>query len=406
MPPWCSRVSDIAFIIFLNCSLQVMSYQYQDKGERSTVLKKLHRLVVKVGSNLVRENPSARTAELIGQLAALRTRGIEVILVTSGAIPLGMSILERTTRPKDMAKIQALAALGQCYLMRHYENACEGLGFHCAQLLLTAADLQNRDRNLHVTACLQALLEEGVLPVINENDSVSVEQIKIGDNDTLAAMVATMVGADLTVLLTTIDGFHESQMPGGELGQRISVIRELDDRLLTMAGSTDGNPYSTGGMITKLHAASICTTGGHALAIVDGHDFSQLGRFLGGEDIGTLFLKPGLAHPMRSWQRFLAFFSEPAGSLILDAGATDALIRHNKSLLPGGVLGSSGTFRHGDTVRLVGPDRTEIARGVVNFSYEELAKICGAKTTELAGRLGHPVENTEVVHKDYLVIIK
>ena len=383
-----------------------MNYQYQDQGERAAVLQKVRRLVVKVGSNLVRETPAARTGELIDQLVALRKRGIEVILVTSGAIPLGMNILNRKNRPKDMAKIQALAALGQCYLMRHYENACEAHGFHCAQLLITAADLQNRDRNLHVTACLEALLEAGVLPVINENDSVSVEQIKIGDNDTLAAMVATMLGADLTVLLTTIDGFHESGKADGELGQRISVIRELDDRLLAMAGSTDGNPYSTGGMITKLHAASICTTGGHALAIVDGHDFGNLKRFLEGEDLGTLFLQPDLSHPMRSWQRFLAFFSEPAGSLILDAGATDALIRHNKSLLPGGVLGSSGTFRKGDTVRLVGPDRTEIARGVVNFSYEELAKICGAKTSELSSRLGHPVENTEVVHKDYLVIIK
>ena len=383
-----------------------MNYQYQDKGERQAVLRKLRRLVVKVGSNLVRENPAVRTAELIGRLAALRSRGIEVILVTSGAIPLGMSILERTTRPKDMAKVQALAALGQCYLMRHYENACEAHGFHCAQLLLTAADLQNRDRNLHVTACLRALLEEGVLPVINENDSVSVEQIKIGDNDTLAAMVATMLGADLTVLLTTIDGFHENEKPDGPLGQRISVIRELDDRLLAMAGTTDGNPYSTGGMVTKLHAASICTTGGHALAIVDGHDFNDLERFLDGEDCGTLFLQPSLTHPMRSWQRFLAFFSEPAGTLILDAGAADAVTNRNKSLLPGGLLGASGTFRKGDAVRLVGPDRTEIARGVVNFSYGELARICGAKTTELATRLGHPVENTEVVHKDHLVIIK
>lgn len=381
-----------------------MNYQHQDKGERQAVLKQMRRLVVKVGSNLVRENPAKRTRELIHQLSTLRKRGVEVILVTSGAIPLGMSILNRTSRPKDMAKVQAMAALGQCYLMRHYENACEELGFHCAQLLLTAADLQNRDRNLHVTACLRALLDEGVLPIINENDSVSVEQIKIGDNDTLAAMVATMVGADLTVLLTTIDGFHESASPKGSLGKRISVIRELDDHLLAMAGSTDGNPYSTGGMITKLHAASICTTGGHALAIIDGHDFTELERFLLGEDCGTLFLQPNLPHPMRAWQRFLAFFSEPSGTLILDEGAADALTNRNKSLLPGGVLGSSGVFRKGDTVRLVGPDRKEIARGVVNFSYEELAKICGAKTSELATRLGHPVENTEVVHKDYLVL--
>ncbi|MBP5299935.1 MAG: glutamate 5-kinase [Victivallales bacterium] len=382
-----------------------MNYQYQDNGERKAVLSRLRRLVVKVGSNLVRENPAERTRQLVAQLAALRARDIEVILVTSGAIPLGMSVLGRTARPRELAKIQALAALGQSHLMRHYENACEEHSFHAAQLLLTAADLQNRDRNLHVTACLRALLEEKVLPVINENDSVAVEQIKIGDNDTLAAMVATMLGADLTVLMTTIDGFHETGHDG-TLGKRFSVIHELDDQLLAMAGTTDGNPYSTGGMITKLHAASICTTGGHALAIVDGHDFANLEKLLAGEDIGTLFLQPNLPHPMRSWQRFLAFFSEPAGTLVLDAGAADALANHNKSLLPGGILGSSGTFRQGDTVRLLAPDRTEIARGVVNFSYEELAKICGAKTTEVATRLGHPVEATEVVHKDYLVLTR
>ena len=171
-----------------------MNYQYQDNGERRALRAKLRRIVVKVGSNLVRENPAQRTRELVAQLADLREQGCEVILVTSGAIPLGMSVLGRTTRPKDLAKIQALAALGQSHLMRHYENACEEHGFHAAQLLLTAADLQNRDRNLHVTACLQALLEDKILPVINENDSVSVEQIKIGDNDTLAAMVATMLG--------------------------------------------------------------------------------------------------------------------------------------------------------------------------------------------------------------------
>ncbi len=380
-----------------------MNYQYQDTGERRRTLDGVRRVVVKTGSNLLRSNPKERTRELIDQIAALRQRGIEVTLVTSGAIPVGMGILGKTIRPKEVARVQALAALGQCRLMHYYENACEANGFHCGQLLLTSADLKDRERNIHVAASLRMLLEEGCLPIINENDSVCVDEIKIGDNDTLAAYVATILNVDLTILMTTVDGFRETDSEGN-LGERFSVIDQLDNRLLGMAGSTDGNQYSTGGMLTKLHAASICTTSGHPLAIVDGHDFANLGKFFAGEDIGTLFIAPKQAKPMRSWQRFLAFFSEPAGELILDAGAAEAVACRDKSLLPGGVLGASGAFQAGESVRLVTADRTEIARGIVNFSYTEVARICGCRTSELHHRLGHPVETPEVVHKDYLVL--
>ncbi|MBO7741630.1 MAG: glutamate 5-kinase, partial [Victivallales bacterium] len=289
------------------------------------------------------------------------------------------------------------------YLMQHYDNACEKHGFHCAQLLLTAADLKDRERNAHVTGCLRALHSEGVLPIINENDSVCVDEIKIGDNDTLAAYVAAMVNADLTILLTTIDGFRET-MEDGSLGRRISVITELDDKLLAMAGSTDGNQFSTGGMVTKLHAASISMTSGHALAIIDGGSFSILEDFFAAKDVGTIFNGCSSHRPMRSWQRFLAFFSQPKGELFLDSGAAAAVANNNRSLLPSGILGLRGAFSQGDTVSLIAPDRTEIARGIVNFSYHELARICGVKSSEIAHILGHPVDNPEAVHKDYLVL--
>lgn len=378
-----------------------MNYSYQDNGQRRKLLQGIRRIVVKTGSNLVRDNTQQRTDQLIQQIYQLRQRGVEVTLVTSGAIPLGMGILGRRTRPRDLPHRQALAALGQCYLMQHYERACEARGFHCAQMLLTAADLNDRERNRHVAACLGALHADGVLPIINENDSVCVDEIKIGDNDTLAAYVATMQNADLTVLLTTVDGFHE--MSGGEMGQRLSLITDLDRHILSMAGSTDGNQYSTGGMLTKLHAASICMTSGQALAIVDGRDFANLEHFLAGEDIGTLFHCPG-RRPMRSWQRFIAFFSEPAGALYLDAGAAEAVSRNNRSLLPGGILGVSGAFQSGDTVLILDANRQEIGRGIVNFSYSDLARICGARTAELEARLGHPVDIPEAVHKDFLVL--
>lgn len=382
-----------------------MSFHYTDNGERKKTLAHVKRVVVKVGSNILREDPAGRTAALVDQIAALSRKGIEVILVTSGAIPLGMTILGKTTRPKELAKVQGLSALGQCYLMRHYENACEKHGFHCAQLLLTAADLRDHARNVRVAECIRALLDEGILPIINENDSVSVAEIKIGDNDTLAAMVAAMLNADLTILMTTIDAFHEA-LPNGEegFGRRFSVVTELDQELLAMAGSTDGNPYSTGGMMTKLHAASICMTAGRALAIVDGRDSDNLGRFLSGEDLGTLFCHSSAKNPMRSWQRFLAFFSEPAGAIVVDEGAAEALCHRNKSLLPGGILGISGAFRKGDSVQILDVQRREIARGIVNFASDELARICGAKSSSIAELLGHPVEATEAVHKDYLVL--
>ncbi len=381
-----------------------MSFHYTDNGERKKTLSGVKRVVVKVGSNVLREDPAGRTAALVEQIAQLTKAGIEVILVTSGAIPLGMTILGKTTRPKELAKVQGLSALGQCYLMRHYEDACEQHGFHCGQLLLTAADLRDHERNVRVAECIRALLDEGILPIINENDSVTVAEIKIGDNDTLAAMVAAMLNADLTILMTTIDAFHEVLPEGKGFGKRFSVVTELDQELLSMAGNTDGNQYSTGGMMTKLHAASICMTAGYALAIVDGRDFSNLGRFLAGEDIGTLFCRSGAKNPMRSWQRFLAFFSEPAGAIVVDDGAEEALCRRNKSLLPGGILGISGAFRKGDPVQILNARREEIARGIVNFASDELARICGAKSASIAELLGHPVEATEAVHKDYLVL--
>ena len=380
-----------------------MNYSYADRGERRRILTTSRNIVVKVGSNLLRNMPAERTEELIGELARLRNSGYTVTLVTSGAIPVGMGILGKNTRPRELAQRQALAALGQCYLMQHYDNACEKHGFHCAQLLLTAADLKDRERNAHVTGCLRALHAEGVLPIINENDSVCVDEIKIGDNDTLAAYVAAMVNADLTILRTTIDGFRETNADGS-LGQRISVITELDDKLLAMAGSTDGNQFSTGGMITKLHAASISMTSGHALAIIDGTSFSVLTDFFAGKDIGTLFNGCSSNRPMRSWQRFLAFFSQPKGELFLDAGAANAVAHNNRSLLPSGVLGLRGAFEQGDTVSLIAPDRTEIARGIVNFAYFDLARICGVKSSDIAHILGHPVDNPEAVHKDYMVL--
>lgn len=382
-------------------------YSFQDEGERGKVLPGVKRVVVKVGTQLLRGNKKAgaaeRIAELVKALHGLRQRGLEVILVSSGAVGFGMSALGMQQRPRKIACLQALAALGQSHLMSCYGSVCEAYGFHCAQLLLTAADLHERKRNGHVTQCINALLEQNVLPIINENDSVCVDEIKVGDNDTLAAYVASMLRADLTIILTTVDGMLLCERDKAELGPRLSVVHELSEEIMCMAQGTDGNPYSVGGMITKLRAAQIVNHSGEALLIANGKDFEVLSRIMAGEDLGSLFL-PARKNRLHARQRFLAFFSEPSGSLIIDAGAEKAILKNNRSLLPGGVLGSIGVFQRGDTVRIVNSERKELARGIVNFDFDEVAKICGQQSGELSRLLEREVEHQEIVHRDYLVL--
>ncbi|MCK5805189.1 MAG: glutamate 5-kinase, partial [Lentisphaeria bacterium] len=234
-----------------------MDYAYIDGEYRARALQGVRRVVVKVGTRLLTDmegwSKAERVGQLVGAIAQLRDRGLEVILVSSGAIGAGMAMLKTTRRPKTVRGLQAHAAVGQSRLMSLYETACVGHGFHCAQLLLTAGDVKDHERHLNVTSCLEELLARGVLPIINENDSVSVEELKFGDNDLLAALVATMTRADLTVLLTTVDGMYNPKAEGER--KRLSVVCELTDEVLAMAGETDGNHFSVGGMLTKLQAA-------------------------------------------------------------------------------------------------------------------------------------------------------
>ena len=382
-----------------------MSFAYQDDGARAQVLPGVRRMVIKVGSRLLADMPGATSAqrirELVAQISLLRQRGIDVILVSSGAIAAGMAALGTVRRPTLIPALQAHAAVGQSRLMYLYETACAEHGFVCAQLLLTAEDVRRRDRNLNISCCLDELLSQGVLPVINENDSVSVHEIKFGDNDTLAALVGAMTCTPLTVLLTTIDGMRERTEAG--LGERLSVVHRITPRVKGMAGGTDGNQLSVGGMVTKVRAAELVTRAGEALWIADGHDFAVLGRLAGGADTGTLFLPPANTHRMPSHKRYLAFCAAPAGDLLLDAGAAHAIHAQGRSLLPSGVREVRGAFKEGATVRLLGPDGAELARGICNFSQPELDRIKGHHSNEIAALLGHEGYE-EVVHRDRMVL--
>lgn len=383
-----------------------MKYEYSDNGARANSLANVKRIVVKVGSKLLMDMPNQtamqRIEELVSQIHTLKQRGFEVIIVSSGAIATGMTLLQTKKRPKSLALLQAHAAVGQCHLMQLYENAAAKYGFHCAQMLLTAADVHDQERHTYIAQCLDAILKQNALPVINENDSICVDEIKIGDNDTLAALVAGMMRADLTVLLTTVDGMAERDS-NGKLGKRISVVQEMDADFLAMAQGTDGNSFSVGGMITKLRAATMVTRSGEALWIADGTHFDVLNDVFSGKDSGTLFVPIRKGH-MHARQRFLAFFSEPHGDIIIDRGAEHALKDSGKSLLPRGILGVSGNFKRGDTVRILNVDRTEIARGMVNYSNADLALICGCQTAELPKRLGRQPEYEEAIHRDFLVL--
>ena len=384
-----------------------MQYDHEARGPRAEILSGVRRVVVKIGSRLLMDMPGAtaaeRIAQVVGEADRLRRRGLEVILVSSGAVAAGMVLLQTRRRPRRMPALQAHAAVGQCELMNLYETASSRLGFHCAQLLITAADMHDQERHDSVSSCLEAILRAGALPVINENDSVCVDEIKVGDNDTLAALVSSMCRADLTILLTTVDGMSERDRETGELGRRISVVREMDAEFLAMAQGTDGNGFSVGGMVTKLRAAAMVSRSGEALWIADGRDFGVLGALFAGEDVGTVFV-PSRKGRMHAKQRYLAFFSEPQGELIVDRGAEMALLQAGRSLLPQGILGMRGVFRRGDTVRILNVDRQEIARGVVNYSTAELSLVCGGPGADLRRTPGRQPPCEEAVHRDFMVL--
>lgn len=369
---------------------------------RREVVDGVRRVVVKVGTRLLTDMAAVpkgqRIRELVAEVAALRDRGLDVIVVSSGAIGAGMLLLNVDERPTDLSQLQALAAIGQSRLMSLYEGACQEHGFHCAQLLLSAEDFRDRKRHLNVRNCLHALLQHRVLPIINENDTVSVDEITFGDNDRLAALVAAIVPADLTILLTSVDGLRERT--GAGLGKRVSVVTELAADIRAMAGDSEDARFSTGGMLSKLEAAAITMSCGEHLWIADGRRFGVLREIFTGADVGTLFL--GNPARLTAAKRYLAFCTAPAGTLTVDAGAVAALHR-GASLLPIGIREVAGTFEKGDMVTVRGPHGSAIAQGISNYASDELERIKGCRTPAIRETLGHDSYG-EAIHRDNMVV--
>ena len=367
---------------------------------REQIIKDAKQIVIKVGTRLLTD--SSLIPAIIRQIAVLRENGYRVMLVSSGAVGVGMKRMGLEKRPSAIAAVQALAAVGQSALMSLYEKECLKYGFHAGQMLLTAEDLSNRNRHLNVLNCINSLWSQGNLPIVNENDSVSIDEIKFGDNDTLAAMLAIMTRSDLTVLLTTVDGLH-SVDSFGELDERIPLVTEITDKMKESASGTDDASLSIGGMITKLRAAEMITSAGEYMLIADGRDKNIIERIFNCDDVGTLFL-PTSEKQMQSKKRWLNFFSKTSGSLVIDDGAVKAITEKGSSLLPSGIIEFSGDFLRGDTVNIVDCNGELIAKGLTSFSSDDLAQIIGEKSCGIRRILGS--DDEEVVHRNNMSKLK
>jgi glutamate 5-kinase len=362
---------------------------------------RLKRVVVKLGTGvLVSEDGRidvARNAAVCAQLAALRAQGTEVIVVSSGAVGLGMAELKLAKRPKDLAKKQACAAIGQGLLMQTWRAGFAAHGIAVAQVLLTHDDLRVRSRYLGVGETLRQLIAYGAVPVINENDTVSAAEIKFGDNDTLSAMVASLVEANHLIILSTAPGLID--LKGTR--QIVPVVDRITPQIEAMAGGTSSET-AVGGMISKISAAKIATRAGCGVFIASGAEPDIVNRLLGGTGPGTFFVPSGL--PLESKKRWLAYFQRPTGTILLNAQAVSVLREKGSSLLAVGVTGVSGEFAAGDVVNIAGPDGAVIARGTSAFSSREVVQLAGLKSD--AVRALHPArKHLEVVHRDDLALL-
>ncbi len=367
------------------------------ENQRRQVLQHCHRVVVKAGTRLLTD--PELIPQLISGIHVLREKGYKVLLVSSGAVGTGMKQLQMKKRPRKLSQVQALAAIGQCHLMAMYDEVCRKFGFNSAQLLLTANDVRERERHLNIMNCIEALWDCGTLPIINENDSVSISELKFGDNDILSAMLATMTRAELTVILTTEQGLR-ARNADGSLGERISVVNKITDSLKESAQGTDNKDFSIGGMISKLRAAEMVTGAGEHLWIADGRVPDILQKIADGKDVGTLFVPA--RKQMVSRKRWIRFFARCSGRLVVDDGAVEALRAKGRSLLPSGVKAVEGTFKRGDTLEIVNGEGAVIARGLTNFDSGDCAKLIGCQSKDIARILRRDADE-EIIHRDNLV---
>lgn len=375
------------------------------------IKKEFKRIVIKIGSSSLTHQSGklnlGRVDHFLRQIVDLKNRGKEVLFVTSGAIGAGMAEMGLTERPSQIPEQQGMAAIGQALLMATYNKFLREYGEIGAQILLTSSDLENRSRYLNAYNTLESLLKNGVIPIINENDTVATQEIKFGDNDTLSARVAGLVEADLLIILSDVEGLYNGNPAGGL--KELEVIRSVQNitpELFQLAGGK-GSKVGTGGMKTKLEAAQIAVNSGITMVIAPGHRkyvIQDVVDMLESSDkeyiLGTTFLP--MVNSLSKRKHWLLYNLAVNGSVIIDKGAQKALVRQGKSLLPGGIIRVEGDFQQGDPVAILNGDGLEIGKGLVNYSAREVEQIMGHHSEEIISILGY-LNKPDVIHRDNMV---
>ena len=363
--------------------------------------KNKKRVVIKIGTSILTESSGSISGSilesLVGEVCSLLSEGHEVLLVTSGAIGAGIKELNWEKRPEDIRKKQAAAAVGQVSLMQTYQNLFRNRGVHVAQVLLTRGDFDDRKRYLNARSTLLALLELGVVPIINENDTVSVEEIRFGDNDKLSALVAAKIDSDLLIILSDVDGLL---MTVGKEKEIVPVVPEITSEIEKLAWKGSDSGQGTGGMASKIEAAKVATQSGVTMVVANGSRPGVLSDIVEGKSVGTKFVS---AKSLSAKQRWILFGALPKGEIAVDEGAARALRESKKSLLAAGILKVEGHFRKGEIVKIRSGEE-EIARGVASFSSDEIEKVKGKKSGEIREILGSS-NSSEIVHRDSLVLL-
>lgn len=372
---------------------------------RKLILQKTHRFVLKIGSQVLTNKGKALSQQVFDRLAqevtTAKKKGYEIVIVSSGAIAAGMARLGLTEKPKTMPQKQAAAAIGQSALMWNYERSFSFYGEKVAQILLTRDDLTNRNRFLNARNTLFTLLSMGVIPIINENDTVVVEEIKVGDNDNLSALVTNLANADLLIILSDIDGLYDRDPRLFKNAQLIPVVSQITEEMEEGATGTS-SPISIGGMVTKLEAARKAAFFGVPTILANGLVPGIIERILQGGEVGTLFMPQ--VNKLTSRKHWIAFTLKPKGKIMVDEGAKKAICQKGKSLLPSGVISVEGKFTVGDAVVLVDAQEQEFARGLSNYGSAEINKIKGLKTSEIIDKLGYKYSD-EIIHRDDMALI-
>jgi glutamate 5-kinase len=372
---------------------------------RADILKSVKRIVIKIGSRVLTDDGGALDASIIANIcsdiAELYRRGLQVVVVSSGAIAAGSSELGLTDKPRTIPHKQAAAAVGQTHLMRFYQKALAYHGLKAAQVLLTGEDLGSRQRFLNARSTLDTLLDFGVVPIINENDTVVVDEIKFGDNDNLSALVTNVTEAHLLLILTDIEGLYTADPRTNPDARLVPLVRSITRDIERSAGGT-GSTVGTGGMATKVAAARKAAKNGVPTILIAGKVPGIINAVMRAEEVGTLFLPSVKALNRR--KHWIAYTLKPAGRITVDGGARDVLIRKGKSLLPSGVLNVEGRFERGACLRVCGVDGKEFARGLSDYSGAEIVLIAGRKSSEIEEILGYRYGDV-IIHRDNMVVL-